>query len=122
MTPRSPGDWTRQRGLWGSGEGGTAEDRLEGLRDRPRSGRPRRFPPEQVAAVKAAACEMLIRYGLPVSRFSGAELHRLVIELAVNEASASTIWRSLPGDALKPWRQRSGGVTTAGSVRRVCST
>ena len=50
---------------------------------------------------------MLIRYGLPVSRFSGAELHRLVIELAVNEASASTIWRSVPGDALKPWRQRS---------------
>ena len=81
MTPRSPGGWTRRRGLWGSGEGGTAEDRLEGLRDRPRSGRPRRFPPEQVAAVKAAACEMPIRYGLPLSRFSGAELHRLVIEL-----------------------------------------
>ena len=28
------------------------------------------FPPEQVAAVKAVACELPIRYGLPLSRFS----------------------------------------------------
>lgn len=65
------------------------------------------FPPEQVAAVKAVACELPIRYGLPLSRFSRAELHQLVIELAVSEASASTIWRWLHDDALKPWQQRS---------------
>ena len=36
-----------------------------------------------------------------------SELHRLVIELAVCEASASTIWRWLHDDALKPWQTRS---------------
>jgi transposase len=84
-----------------------AQLRLEGLKDRPRSGRPRRFPPTQVAAVKALACELPVRDGLPLSRFSRTELHRLVIELAVSDASASTIWRWLHDDALKPWQQRS---------------
>ena len=65
------------------------------------------FPPEQVAAVNAVACELAIRFGLPLSRFSRIELHRLVIELAVTGASASTIWRWLHDDALKPWQTRS---------------
>jgi hypothetical protein len=34
-------------------------------------------------------------------------LHQLVIELAVCEASASTVWRWLHEDAMKPWQQRS---------------
>jgi hypothetical protein len=33
--------------------------------------------------VRAVACELPIRYGLPLSRFSRTELHRLVLELAV---------------------------------------
>jgi transposase len=73
MTPGIVGKWRRR----------FAEQRLEGLKDKPRSGRPRRFPPTQVAAVKAVACELPIRYGLPLSRFCRTELHRLVIELAV---------------------------------------
>ena len=81
-------------------------DRLEGLKDKPRAGRPRRFPPEQVAAVKAVACELPVRYGLPLGRFSRTELYRLVIELAVTDASASTIWRWLHEDAIKPWQQQ----------------
>jgi hypothetical protein len=64
------------------------------------------FPPEQVAAVKAVACELPVRYGLPLSRFSRTELYRLVIELAVTEASASTVWRWLHDDAIKPWQQQ----------------
>jgi hypothetical protein len=47
-----------------------------------RSGRPRRFPPEQVAAVKAVACERPIVHERPLSRFSRAELYRLVLERA----------------------------------------
>jgi hypothetical protein len=65
------------------------------------------FPPDQVAAVKAVACELPIRYGLPLSRFSRTEPRRLVIELAVADASASTVWRWLHDDALKLWQQRS---------------
>jgi hypothetical protein len=45
--------------------------------------------------------------GVPLSRFSRTELHRLVIERGVTDASASTIWRWLHDDAIKPWQTRS---------------
>ena len=35
------------------------------------------FPPEQVAEVKAIACELPRTHELPLSRFSRVELHRL---------------------------------------------
>jgi hypothetical protein len=57
--------------------------------------------------VKALACELPATHGLPLGRFSRTELHRLVIERGVTDASASTIWRWLHDDALKPWQQRS---------------
>ena len=65
------------------------------------------FPPQQVAEVKAIACELPATSGLPLSRFSRVELHRLVIERGVTDASASTIWRWLHEDAIKPWQTRS---------------
>jgi hypothetical protein len=48
-----------------------------------------------------------VTHGLPLSRFSRTELHRLVIERGVTDASASTIWRWLHDDAIKPWQTRS---------------
>ena len=65
------------------------------------------FPPEQIAEVKAIACELPATHGLPLGRFTRTELHRLVVERGVTDASASTIWRWLHDDALKPWQQRS---------------
>ena len=65
------------------------------------------FPPEEVAQVKAVACELPNALGVPISRFSRAELHRLVVERGVTEASAATIARWLAEDALKPWQHRS---------------
>ena len=65
------------------------------------------FPPQEVAEVKVIACELPIKHELPLSRFSRAELHRLVLERGVTEASASTIWRWLHEDAIKPWQTRS---------------
>jgi hypothetical protein len=65
------------------------------------------FPPEQVAEVKAIACELPRTHVLPLSRFSRVELHRLVIERGVTDASPSTIWRWLHEDAIKPWQTRS---------------
>jgi len=65
------------------------------------------FPPEEVAQVKAIACELPRTQGVPVSRFSGAELHRLIIERGISQASASTILRWLAEDSIKPWQQRS---------------
>lgn len=60
-----------------------------------------------MAQVKAVACELPSELGVPISRFSRAELHRLVIERGVTNASASTIARWLAEDALKPWQHRS---------------
>ena len=65
------------------------------------------FPPEEVAQVKAIACELPQTHGIPLSRFSRSELHRFVVEQAISEASASTIGRWLAEDAIKPWHQRS---------------
>jgi len=44
---------------------------------------------------------------MPLGRFSRTELHRLVLERGVTNASASTIWRWLHDDASKPWQTRS---------------
>ena len=52
------------------------------------------------------ACELPAKHDRPLGRFSRTELHRLVIERGVTEASASTIWRWLHGRSLKPWRQQ----------------
>lgn len=65
------------------------------------------FPPQEVAEVKVIACQLPIEHDLPLSRFSRVELHRLVLERGVTEASASTIWRWLHEDAIKPWQTRS---------------
>jgi hypothetical protein len=64
-------------------------------------------PPEQVAEVKAIACELPKKHGVPLSRFSRSELHRFVVERGVSDASASTIGRWLAEDAIKPWKYRS---------------
>ncbi len=65
------------------------------------------FPPEEVAQVKAVACELPREHGVPLSRFSRTELHRLVVERGISEASASTIARWLSEDAIRPWQHRS---------------
>jgi hypothetical protein len=65
------------------------------------------FPPEEVAQVKAIACELPKEQGVPLSRFSRSELHRFVVERGVSDASASTIGRWLAEDAIKPWQCRS---------------
>ena len=66
------------------------------------------FPPDLVCQVKALACQLPCEYGLPLSRFSRADLQRLVVERGlVAQISGSTIWRWLHEDALRPWTRRS---------------
>jgi hypothetical protein len=61
-----------------------------------------------VATVKALACELPVQRAEPLSRYSTADLARLVGEHPAAPAmSQSTIWRILDRDALKPWRYRS---------------
>ncbi|MBT2476846.1 IS630 family transposase [Streptomyces sp. ISL-94] len=85
-----------------------ADGGLPALADRRRSGRPRRFPPVQVAEVKALACQLPAETGTPLSRWSCPELAREVVARRIaGSISASTVRRWLAGDALKPWQHRS---------------
>lgn len=85
-----------------------AADGLAGLQDLPRSGRPPVFTPVQVAQVKALACTPPADRGLPLTRWSAAELAgQAVAEGMVAAISPSTIGRWLAGDAIKPWQHRS---------------
>lgn len=84
------------------------EEGLEGLSDRKRSGRPRLFPAEVVAEVKAMACQPPQQRRVPLARWSSAELAtQAVTEGLVESVSASTVRRWLAQDAIKPWRFRS---------------
>lgn len=61
-----------------------------------------------VVEVKALACELPQRFGVPLSRFSIPELRREAIARGiVADVSGSTIWRWLSEDAIRPWRHRS---------------
>jgi transposase len=81
---------------------------LVGLRDRPRSGRPRRFPAAVVAEAKAIACELPATRGTPTSRWSLADLRdELLVTGLVEEVSTTTLWRWLAEDAIRPWQHRS---------------
>jgi transposase len=49
---------------------------IVGLTDAPRTGRPPKYCPSQVAAVKAWACQLPTEHELPLSRWSAPELAR----------------------------------------------
>jgi transposase len=84
------------------------EERLEGLENLPRPGRPPVFPPELVLQVKALACELPHQHGLPLSRYSGRDLVREVARRGlVASISGRTLWRWLDEDAIRPWQHRS---------------
>jgi hypothetical protein len=58
--------------------------------------------------VKELACELPATSGVPLSRWSSAELAReLVTRQKVEAISASTVWRILHTDAIRPWFHRS---------------
>ena len=84
-----------------------AEHRLDGLSDRPRSGRPLVFPDPARAEAVAVACALPAESGVPLSRWSAPEIARELAERCQVVASASTVRRWLADDALKPWQHRS---------------
>jgi transposase len=81
---------------------------VAGLRDRKRAGRPPRFTPVQRAQLKAMACELPATRGVPLSRWSAAELANEAVAAGIVEnICACTVARWLRGDARKPWQYRS---------------
>lgn len=60
-----------------------------------------------IVEIKALACELPARRGLPLARWSVAELRREAIAHGiVAQISGTTLWRWLSQDALRPWRHR----------------
>lgn len=58
--------------------------------------------------VKALACELPSRTGVPLSRWSAADLAAEVVASGlVASVSGSTVWRWLNEDAIRPWYHRS---------------
>jgi hypothetical protein len=61
-----------------------------------------------VVQVKALACELPHRLGLPLSRLSLADIRQEVrAQGIVAQISGTTLWRWLSADALRPWQHRS---------------
>ena len=84
------------------------EHGIEGLADLRRSGRPVGFTAAQVAEVKALACTPPTETGVPLARWSTAELATEAVRQGLVETiSASTVGRWLASDAIKPWQHRS---------------
>lgn len=69
---------------------------------------PRFFPPEVIVEVKAIACELPQRLGLPLSRLHVPDIRDELLDRGlVAEISGTTIWRWLASDAIRPWSHRS---------------
>jgi len=80
---------------------------VQALQDRPRSGRPVTYGLAQRTHVTAVLCETLWKHEKPLSRFSLADLLRVVQqEEDLAQLSHSSLGRFLRQDALKPWRYR----------------
>jgi len=60
-----------------------------------------------VVQVKALACELPATFGLPLSRFSVADVAQQARQSGlVATISDSTVWRWLHADAIRPWQHR----------------
>src|ERR1700741_3326045 len=107
-TMSSPPDWTRPGRSSASGERDFPSPACRALRRSPAAGVKPAFPPSLVVQVKALACELPHRLGLPLSRLSIEEIRQHVISQGlVAEISGATLWRWLSRDALRPWQHRS---------------
>lgn len=72
------------------------------------AGVPPAFPPSVIVEVKRIACERPMDAGVPLARWSLADLQREVLARGlVATISGTTLWRWLDADAIRPWHHRS---------------
>ena len=68
---------------------------------------PAHFPPDVIVTIKALACELPSKSGVPLSRWNSMELAAQARRSGlVATISGTTIWRCLPEDAIRPWQHR----------------
>jgi transposase len=81
---------------------------LDGLKDLPRCGRPRRISALDRAAVCALACQLPAATGVPLSRWTAPELAaELAAQGLASPISPSSVLRILAEHPLKPWQYQS---------------
>jgi hypothetical protein len=82
---------------------------LEGLKDLPRSGRPRQISDADRAAMVALACQLPAESHVPLARWSGPELKREMEgrHLLSRPVSAASVLRILSEQPVKPWRHQT---------------
>jgi transposase len=81
---------------------------LDGLKDLPRSGRPRRFTALERATVVALACQLPATTGVPLARWTAPELAaELAAQGLVSPISPSSVLRILAEHPIKPWQYQS---------------
>src|SRR6266487_2289194 len=91
-----------------SGASGSSSSAWRVLRTCRGGAGPRLFPPHVRAEVIAMACALPAEQGVPLSRWSAAELAREAVGRGiVEQISGVTVWRWLSADAIKPWQHRS---------------
>jgi len=89
------------------GESASCTNDWRAWRNEPAQVAPGPFPPELVVEIKALACELPARLGLPLSRLSVADVARQAERSGlVAHISDSTVWRWLHEDAIRPWQHR----------------
>ena len=70
-------------------------------------GVPELSPPELVVQIKAIACELPAKFGIPISRWSTGDIASYAQQSGLAATiSGSTVWRWLHEDAIKPWQHR----------------
>ncbi|HYS27938.1 MAG TPA: IS630 family transposase [Candidatus Limnocylindria bacterium] len=85
-----------------------ANEGMDGLNDRPRSGRPRIITALQRAEICALACHLPAVTGVPLSRWSTAELQKEILAAGIiTGISYSSIRRILAEHPIKPWQYES---------------
>src|ERR1700746_2739091 len=100
--------WTRRARLSASGASDSSSRDFLAWSRNLGAGGPPSFPPSVVVQVKALACELPHRLGLPLSRLSLADIRQEVMAQGiVAQVSGTTLWRWLSADALRPWQHRS---------------
>jgi hypothetical protein len=103
-----PRAWTSPVRSSANGESVSLSSDWRDSKSSPEAGGLPAFPPSVIVEVKALACELPSRLGLPLSRFSLSDIRTEVLAQGiVAQISGSTLWRWLSSDAIRPWRHRS---------------
>ena len=104
---RSQQNWIRDGKLSPCGENVSLSDALTAWKNVLDRAVPGLFPPELVVQIKAIACELPAKYGVPISRWNSGDIARYACQSGLTATiSGSTVWRWLNEDAIKPWQHR----------------